>query len=227
MRIWLLIVIVSISLSAYAQDIHDPIVGGIELGLGFGTVIDFNLDNNEFRVGSLFDRLQYLPTHMGLVSLKYINPNKYIEVGILYSRKCSSHYYRYSYSTSQGTGRVSGGSALVLHCIDLPLKYYSYVGNMLKQQIHAYGGLIPSWIVEPVLYVGETSIPDECFRNIFVSVCGGLCYDKKKSRLKLHASLAVTSVVNSNYREIPEENRNYGGRIYPFELLFCYARMFR
>ena len=230
MRIWFLIIIVAISSVVYSQKNNDPFVGGVEFGIGYGTVIDFNLDNNdnnEFELGFLLEKLQYLPTHIGFVSAKYLNPNEYFEFGILYTRKCSSYAYRYTYSTKYGTSSVSGGSALVLHCIDLPLKYYSYVGKMLKQQMYAYGGLIPSWIIEPVQYVGDFSIPEECYRNICVSVCGGLCYDKKKSRMKLHAGLAVTSVVNANYREIPEEDREYGGRIFPFELLFCYARMFR
>jgi len=224
MRLWFLIIIVAISSGVYSQKIHDPFVGGIEFGLGYGTVIDFNLDNNQFYINALFDRLFSLPTHIGFVSAKYLNPNEYFEFGLLYARKGSSNVYRYNFGTN---GSYSGGSLFEFHCIDLSLKYYSYLGKMLKQQMYAYGGLIPSWIIEPVEYVIDFGIPEECFRNIFVSVCGGLCYDKKKSRMKLHAGLAVTSVVNANYREIPEEDREYGGRIYPFELLFCYARMFR
>ena len=41
--------------------------------------------------------------------------------------------------------------------------------------------------------------------------------------MKLHEGLAVTSIVNSTCREISEEDCDYGGRIYPFELLVCYA----
>lgn len=224
MRICLLIVIITISSGGYAQKNRDPFVGGIEFGLGYGTVIDFNPDNNQFYVNGLFDRLLSLPTHIGFVSAKHLNPNNYFEFGLLYSRKGSSNVYRYNYGTN---GSYSGGSLFVFHCIDLPLKYYSYVGKMLKQQMYAFGGLIPSWIMEPTQYVSNFGIPEEYFRNICISVCGGLCFDKRKSRMKLHAGLAVTSVVNANYREIPEKDREYGGRIYPFEILFCYARMFR
>ena len=223
MRIWFHILVVALATDVSGQWNSEPFVGGIEIGLGYGAVIDFNTDNNGFHVGYLTDRLQYLPTHIGFVSAKYLNPNKYLEFGLLYSRKSSYHAYR----SNNGTYIVSGGTVLVLHCIDLPIKYYSYVGKLIKQHMYAYGGLIPSWIIEPVHYVSDIGIPEECFRNFCVSVCGGLCYDKKKSRMKLHAGLAVTSVVNANYKEIPEEYRDYGDRIYPFELLFCYARMFR
>lgn len=223
MRIWFLLLVVALATDVSGQWNSEPFVGGIEIGIGYGTVIDFNPDNNGFRVGSLSDRLQYLPTHIGFVSAKYINPNKYLEFGLLYSRKSSYN----AFQSNNGTYIVSGGNALVLHCIDLPIKYYSYVGKLLKQHMYAYGGLIPSWIIEPVHYVSDIGIPEECFRNFCLSVCGGLCYDKQKSRIKLHAGLAVTSVVNTNYREIPQEDRDYGDRIYPFELLFCYTRMFR
>jgi hypothetical protein len=67
--------------------------------------------------------------------------------------------------------------------IDLPLIYYYYVGKVLKQKMYTCGGLNPSWLIEPVEYPGDFSIP--------------------------------------------EEDREYGGRIYPFELKFCYDRMFR
>lgn len=230
MRVWLLIAMIAISSGGYTQSNRDPFVGGIEFGLGFGTAIDFNFDNNKYHIGDVADALEvltFLPTHFGIVSAKYLNPNKYFEFGVFYSRKCSFYDYHYSYPTKNGTISTSGGAALVFHSIDLPIKYYSYAGKILKQQMYAYGGIIPSWIVEPTQYVGDYEIPEECFRNFCVSVCGGLCFDKKKSRMKLHTGLAVTSVVNASYREIPEEDREYGGRIYPFEILFCYARMFR
>ena len=227
MRIWFLIVIASISLSVYAQKIHDPFVGGIEFGLGYGTVIDFNLDNNNFYSEYLLHRLLWLPFNIGFVSAKYLNPNEYLEFGILYSRKGSSYVERLQYSAGGVNHKSTSNPALALHCIDLSIKYYFYAGKILKQQMYAFGGLIPSWLVEPVEYEGDISIPEDSYRNLFFSVCGGLCFDKKKSRMKLHVGLAVTSVVNSTYREIPQENRDYGGRIYPLELLFCYARMFK
>ena len=218
-----LVLFVVLSVDISAQWNNEPFIGAIEIGLGYGTVIDFKTDNNGFLVGYLSDRLQNLPTHIGFISAKYLNPNKYLEFGLLYSRKSSYHSYR----SNNGTYIASGGSSLVLHCIDLPIKYYSYVGKMTKQHVFAFGGLIPSWIIEPVHYVSDIGIPEDCFRNFCLSVCGGLCYHKMKSRMKLHAGLAVTSVINANYKQIPEEDRDYGDRIYPLEILFCYSRMFR
>ena len=166
-----------------------------------------------------------MPYHIGFISAKYLNPNKYFEFGIFYTRKGSSYVNRHNYSADGGYS--VGLPALSLHCIDLPIKYYTYVGKMMKQHMYAFGGLIPSWLFAPVEYTGDFSIPEDCYRNLFLSVCGGLCFDKKKSRMKLHAGLAVTSIVNSYYGELPEDTRDYDGRIYPFELMFCYARMFR
>ena len=37
----------------------------------------------------------------------------------------------------------------------------------------------------------------------------------------------ITIVQIKVFKEITEENLDYGGRIYPFELLFFYERMFR
>ena len=223
MRILFLVLVVACATDIIAQRNSEPFIGGIEIGLGYGTVIDFKTDNNGFLVGYLSDRLQNLPTHIGFVSAKYLNPNNYLEFGLIYSRKSSYHPYRFN----DGTYTVTGGTSLVLHCIDLPIKYYSYVGKMTKKHVFVFGGLIPSWIIEPVHYVSDIGIPEECFRNFCLSVCGGLCCDRKKSRLKLHTGLAVTSVVNAIYTQIPEEDRDYGDRIYPLEILFCYARMFR
>ena len=221
MRIKYIIIGIVLSSSVYAQNKHDPFVGGVEFGLGYSTFIDFNLDNNSFDSHFLLERIFDLPYQLGFVTAKYLNSNKYLEFGIIFAKRSTSYVEHYSVN---GTAN----SAITLYCIDFPMKYYAFAGKMFKHHMFAYGGLIPSWLVEPVEYDSDDiNIPEDCFRNLYFSVCGGLCFDKKKSRMKLHAGLAVTSIVNINYREIPLENRDYGGRIYPFELLFCYARMFR
>lgn len=225
MRLWFLIIIVAISSGVYSQKIHDPFVGGIEFGLGYGTVIDFNLDNNNSYREYLLERLIWLPFQIGFVSAKYFNPNEYLEFGVIFARHSSSYVYRHNYKIGGGYG--TGLPVLELYSIDIPLKYYAYVGKILKQQMYAYGGIIPSWLLTSETGSDYNEIPEDCLRNFCISICGGLCYDKRKSRVKLHTGLAVTSVVNANYRAIPQEDRGYGGRIYPFELLFCYARMFK
>lgn len=225
MRNWVLIAIIAMSSGGYAQTNRDPFMGGIEFGLGYGTVIDFNLDNNNFYRDYLLQRFIWIPFQIGLVSEKYLTQNKYLEFGVLFARRSSSYVARYNYKI--GGGYARGLPTLNLYGIDIPIKYYSYVGKLLNQQMFAYGGIIPTWLIRPEGGSHDWGIPEEYFRNIYLSICGGLCYDKKKSRMKLHAGLAVTSVVNSSYREIPQETRNYGGSIYPFEMLFCYARMFK
>ncbi len=225
MGIRILILVVCLSSSVSAQKNNDPFVGGIELGIGYGTVIDFNLDNNNFYREYLLQRFLWLPFQIGFVAEKNLSPNRYLEFGMMFARRSSSYVARYNYKADGGYTR--GLPTLNFYGIDIPLKYYSYVGKVLKQQMYAFGGITPSWLMRPEVGSLDWGIPDEYFRNIYLSICGGLCYDKKKSRLKLHAGLAVTSVVNADYRQIPQDDRNYGGRIYPFELLFCYARMFR
>ena len=132
MRIWFLIIIVTISSVVYSQKNNDPFVGGIEFGLGYGTVIDFNLDNNNFYREYLLQRLIWLPFHMGFVSAKYLNPNEYLEFGMMFVRRSSSYVYRYNYR--KGGGYTRGLPVLELYSIDIPLKYYGYVGKILKQQ---------------------------------------------------------------------------------------------
>lgn len=226
MRIRYIILVVFLSSSVSAQKIHDPFRGGVEFGFGYGTIIDFSFDNNNLYREYLLERFIWLPFHIGFVTAKYFDPTKYLEFGVMFARRSSSFVYRHNYRTVDSY--AVGLPTINLYGIDLPIKYYVYAGKMLKQQMYAYGGIIPTWLMRPEGGgIMEYGIAVDHFRNIYVSVCGGLCYDKKKSRMKLHAGLAVTSVVNSEYREIPQEDRLYGGRIYPFEVVFCYARIFR
>jgi hypothetical protein len=87
--------------------------------------------------------------------------------------------------------------------------------------------LIPSWINIPEIASVDFNIPQEFIRDAGLSICGGLCYEIKKSRLILHAGLTVTSIVNSVIKDIPDDERNYGNRIYPYEWMLCYGRMFK
>lgn len=225
MRTCHLIIVLFISSGAIAQDLSDPFKGGIEFGLGYGTIVDFNLDNNNLYPDYLLERFLWLPFQVGIVSAKYLNTNKYLEIGVMFARRSSSYVYRYDHRTDGGY--ASALPTLNLYSIDIPVKYYSYAGKVLNKEMFAFAGIIPSWLIKPETGSSYNDIPEDCFRKVYLSVCGGLCTDRRKSRLKLHTALAVTSVVNESYREIPEDERGYGGRIYPAELIFSYARMFR
>lgn len=54
--------------------------------------------------------------------------------------------------------------------IDIPLKYYSYVGRVVKQQMYAFGGITPSWLMRPEGGSLDWGIPEEYFRNIYLSI---------------------------------------------------------
>lgn len=157
------------SMAASAQSRYEPFTGGFEIGLGYGTVIDFNLENNNLHREYLLEKLIWLPFQVSLFSNKYLDQNRYLEFGVSFARKSSSHVKR----------------------------HYHLDGS--------FGSGLP--VLEPV--------------------CRGFCLDHKRSRIKLQAELSATSIVKADYRRLPPEDRAYGGRIHPFGVLVCFARVFR
>ncbi len=221
MRILFLIVFLAVFSSATSQKKTDPFIGGIEFGTGYGSIIDFRLDNNNFHKEYLFERLLWLPFKFGFVTAKYLDPDKYLELGMFFARRSSSFVL---YHNFRPNGHGTALPVISIYSIDLPVKYYKYAGSFFNQQMWAYGGLIPSLIILPG-GSGAWGIPEAYTRSASLSICSGLCYEKRRSRLKFHAGLTVTSIVNAGFREIPESDRSYGGRILPYEMMFCYARM--
>lgn len=69
----------------------------------------------------------------------------------------------------------------------------------------------------------DMGIPEDNFSDFNISVCGGLCYDKKKSRMKLHAGLAVTSVANASIKLLSYNQEEYQGSWHAYyDLAFAY-----
>ncbi len=223
MRILFLIVFLLSSSAASAQKKTDPFVGGIEFGTGYGSIIDFRLDNNNLHKEYLLERLIWLPFKFGIVAAKYLDPNEYLELGMVIARRSSSFVLYHNFRTS---GHGTALPVISIFSIDFPVKYYKYAGNLFNKQMWAFGGLIPSLIILPG-GSGDWGAPEAYARSASLSLCGGLCYEKRKSRLKFHAGLTVTSIVNTDFRKIPEAERNYGRRIHPYELMFCYGWMFK
>ena len=156
------------SMAASAQSGYEPFTGGFEIGLGYGTVIDFNLENNNLYREYLLEKLIWLPFQVSLFSVKYLDQNRYLEFGVSFARKSSSHVRRQSHLDGSFG---SGLPVLELYCIDLPVKYYSRA--RLDGNIYLFGGIVPSWLMAPVQASNEYMIPKECYRNFLVSVFGG------------------------------------------------------
>jgi hypothetical protein len=119
---------------------------------------------------------------------------------------------------------------LALNCINFSLKYYKYLTYWKNRELYVFGGVAPVWIINVPFSsdLANNSIPEHYFRNWNLAVAGGLSLEKGKIRWKLDLDLAVVSVVNSEYtREVPEEERARGTKIYPFEVLLCCAYLIR
>lgn len=205
-----------------AQNQYSPFVGGFEVGTGYSTIIDFNRENNikvnrDLTMEQLFYLSPFIPYQFGFVTAKYLNHYKYLELGLLF-RKTSVGWIQLHY----GGWGIPG---INLYSFDLPVKYY-FPTKTLRYAADTYFGIVPSWLVHPDVYSGDSydGIEEEYFRDSYVSLCTGITRERGNVRVKMHASMAITSVVTNRYRkDIPREERAYGGVIFPFEILFCWA----
>jgi hypothetical protein len=84
----------------------------------------------------LFQRLFWLPFKFGIDTAKYLNPNAYMELGMIFARRSSSFVYYHNFRTN---GHATGLPTISLYSIGFPFKYYKYVGQIFKKQMWAYG----------------------------------------------------------------------------------------
>jgi hypothetical protein len=219
MKIRLISILVVISASLCGQKQYMPFFGGIELGLGYSTFIDFDFESNGVMLKAIPYQIPFLPYQLGFVSAKYLNSTDYLELGIFFSKRSDS------YVKKHGDGRSI--PFVNLYCIDFPLKYYTDIKSKFKHPLFIYGGLIPSWLFLPETGTYQSGITSEFFRSWYLSVCSGLCYDKGMLRWKLHLSMAATGVIKPLRRSSWKNTTDYGKMVYPFEALICCAVLFR
>ncbi|MFH0758714.1 MAG: hypothetical protein V2B15_15605 [Bacteroidota bacterium] len=234
MRILVLIVYLAFSLQLSAQKANQPFSGAIEMGLGWGIPIDFNIDNNILTSKFLGYRLLEIPWQAGIHVSKALGPVSYMELGLVFHERSSSWASSYAYTQGNPPGitthYINEHHVLALDCIDFSLKYYKFLKYGKNRELYAFGGIAPLWVLH-VAYADDlnnNSVPRDCFRSWNLAVNGGLALEKGNIRWKLLFDLAVVSVVNSEYaRVVPEEERAWGTKIYPFEVLLCCAYLIR
>lgn len=223
MRCTLTILLIVFAANIAAQNKYSPFVGGFEFGIGYSSIIDFKRENNikynrDLKIEQLLFLLPFIPYQFGFVTAKYFDSSRYGELGFIF-RKSSVGWIQ---------NHPGGGSELPginFYSFDFPLKYY-FPARGINSGDGAYLGIIPSWLFNPSVVGGDsyTSSSEEYYRKGYLSLCGGLCKEQNNTRLKLHTSIAVSSVIKPAYRqEIPAEDRAYGGVMFPFEVLFCWA----
>ncbi|MCP4312956.1 MAG: hypothetical protein GY790_16975 [Bacteroidetes bacterium] len=215
----LLIIMAIVSVSLSAQNQYMPFFGGFELGVGYSTFVDFNIESNGVMLKAVPYQLPFLPYQLGFVSAKYVNPTDYFELGIMFSKR----------SDSFAKKSTDGWSVpyFNLYCIDFPIKYYTDVKIKSSRPLYVYGGIIPSWIILPESGYSFSNDIDMYLTDWYLSVCSGICYDKGMLRWKLHFSMAVTSITKGIFRSAFESSTDYGMMVYPFEALICCALLFR
>lgn len=212
-----------IAANGITQNQYSPFAGGFEFGLGYSSIIDFNRENNikynrDIKLEELFFLWPFIPYQFGFVTEKYIDKNRYAEFGILFRKTSVGWIDR----------RLSGWGlpGIQFYSFDFPIKYYFQSEKSRLKYFEPYLGIIPSWLVSTEVFGSSPfdNISDEYFREGYLSVCGGLYKEKNNIRLKLHTSIAVSSVIKPAFRQdIPKEDRAYGGVVFPFEFLFCWA----
>lgn len=231
--------LVAITLNAHAQRSDQHFCGALELGTGWGHVIDFTLANNNFSSKFLFARLFALPWQGGVYVSRPLSALSYIEYGMFYHRRSSDWIYSHTTArtgtsiyqnriTTYGTG--TRHEVLALDCIDFSLKYYKFLKYWKNRELYAFGGISPVWVLN-VAYASDLNtnrIPDHCFRDWNLALTGGLALEKGKLRWKLNFDLCLAPVFNSDYRsEVPKEDRAWGANAFPFEALVCCAYLIR
>jgi hypothetical protein len=222
MRCALTILLLTFTSNIDAQNQYSPFVGGFEFGIGYSSIIDFNRENNikynrDLKLEQLFLLFPFIPYQFGFVTAKYFDSKRYGELGIIFRK------------TSVGWIQIHpfgwGLPGINFYSFDFPMKYY-FPTRGIKIGNDAYIGIIPSWLYNPSVIGSDPydSNSEDYFRKGYLSVCSGLYKEKNNSRLKLHTSLAISSVIKPAYRqEIPADERAYGGVMFPFEILFCWA----
>jgi len=226
MRSTLFSVLVLLCFTIKAQNRYSHFVGGVEFATGYSSIIDFNRDNNiafsrDLKAEQLFYLFPFIPYQFGIFSAKYLNRESCLEFGFFF-HKCSVGWIRYY---PQGWG-IPG---INLYSMDLPVKYYfpsSVSGNLAK----AFVGIIPSRLFYAAIISDDefTGSVKDYLKDGYVSVCGGLCWERGNRRFKIQTNLAFSSVVKDDYRkDFSREERAYGAVIFPFELLCGWTYIIR
>lgn len=203
------------------------------MGLGWGIPIDFNLDNNILTSKFLGYRILEIPWQAGIHVSKALNPVSYMEMGLVFHERSYSWASNFNYTqgyTTITTYYINEHQVLAMNCIDFSMKYYKFLKYWKNRELYAFGGIAPVWVLS-VPYADDlnnNSVPRYCFRNWNMAVNGGMALEKENIRWKLHFDLGLVSVVNSEYAtQVPEEERAWGTKIYPFEVLLCCAYLIR
>jgi len=223
------------AVSFQAQRSSQHFSGALELGTGWGHVIDFTLDNNNFSGKFLLHRLFALPWQGGIYVSRPLSATSHLEYGMLYHRRSSnwinSHASAHSGNSIYGNritvyGTATRHEVLAMDCLDFSLKYYKFLNYWKNRELYAFGGISPVWIlnIPSGSDLTSNSIPPHCFREWNLALSGGLALEKGNLRWKLNFDLGLASVFNSDYRhEIPEEDRAWGAYAFPLEALVCCA----
>jgi hypothetical protein len=200
--------------------------GALELGAGWGHAIDLTLENNHPSLRFPVSRLLHIPWQGGIHVARDLNPVSCLEFGMLYHRRSSDWVYERSYTTGSGTETETSLMVLALDGIDFSLKYYRFLDYRKNRELYVFGGISPVWVLNVPNAADLTieDVPRRCFRSWNLALQGGLALERKRLRWKLQLDFCLVSVVNGEYiLEVPEEERAWGTRIFPFEALLCCA----
>jgi hypothetical protein len=225
----ILFVVLLMCAGLHAQD-PKHFSGALELGAGWGHAVDFTLENNHPTFKYLLPRIVATPWQAGIHVARDLNPVSCLEFGMLYHRRSSDWIWERESISGPVTWTSTSHMVLSFDCIDFSLKYYKFLDYWRNRELYAFGGLSPVWIlgVPHASDLVQESVPRHCFRSWNLALEGGLALEKERLRWKLQLDLCLVSVTNGDYvLEVPEEERAWGTRIFPFEALLCCAYLIR
>ena len=207
----LLILLLSGTELIYAQNKLTYFTGGIEMGFGISTVIDFRETNNKIEI-------PYFTFHGGFFTSRYISQQAYVEFGIFGSRCGNAYTKEFCKNGACSIEMIT----LNLYYLEFPITYYREISKLIGWTSFFFIGLDNGLHFESNMkgpsFIAE--IPRNYFRDHTLSVSTGLAYEKANIRLRLHTKLALKSVIRPIFQSsVPVITNDYGGRIFPCELL--------
>ncbi|MEX0986086.1 MAG: hypothetical protein WD052_01325 [Bacteroidales bacterium] len=192
-----------------SQSKHHSFNGGVEIGSGICTVIDFYSYNNG----------PAIPMHFGIFTYRYLKNEDYFELDLMLSKRGDHYEYKLN--------NYIEGHGLTLFYFDFRTSYNKRILLTKKYNSYVSFGIANAILaLDPTNFSGS-EFEDIWFRNYNLSGYTGLRLHRRNFRWSLIYNLSLISIIKPKYKNlIFEVNKDYKGRIYPMELSLALAYIF-
>lgn len=199
------------SIFCYSQDKHDQFTGSINLGTGLSSIIDLNPNSKGY----------IIPFQIGVRTQKFIDREKYIEFGIIYSKK-GSHWIEWIY-LNNGTLIGEEHYDLSLRCFEISTRFFQKCENIKKIDLNYYYGLnLAIMPIAPEIHLGTTiDVQESYFRKYFPTINSGYSIMLHRNfRIDLGLNFFLLPLVKKEFEDDFSSFVNYyKPKMFPAELI--------